>query len=179
MLSGDPYCKLYWRPVMLTYLAGYKLIECFAQCFWAPDTWNRFCFETCTCVRVVIKNDQVLNGKTSLWKVSSSKRDPKKEHLQDLIARFWDVDVISGNRCDYTSMYVFDTNREMIWSILACFLLAVKRIKPFFTADHTQYALRATLLRKSYLVTLTLLTYLAMSVEFLSRDNQGRGGWRT
>ena len=49
-------------------------------------------------------------------------------------------------------MYVFDTNREMIWSILACFLVAVKRIKPFFTADHTQYALRATLLRKSYLV---------------------------
>ena len=54
-------------------------------------------------------------------------------------------------------MYVFDTNREMIWSILACFLLAVKRIKPFFTADHTQYALRATLLRKSYLVLISTM----------------------
>ena len=48
-----------------------------------------------TCV--AIKNDQVLNGKTSLSKVSSSKRDPKRDHLQDLIARFSDVDEISGN----------------------------------------------------------------------------------
>ena len=57
----------------------------------------------CVCVRVcvrtshdarTIKNDQVLNGKSSLSKVSSSKRDPKKEHLQDLIARFSDVDEI-------------------------------------------------------------------------------------
>ena len=45
-------------------------------------------------VCVAIKNDQVLNGKSSLSKVSSSKRDPKKEHLQDLIARFSDVDEI-------------------------------------------------------------------------------------
>ena len=62
---------------------------------------------------VAIKNDQVLNGKTSLWKVSSSKRDPKKEHLQDLIARFWDVDEISGNQ----------NNWKIIWSndVFECF----------------------------------------------------------
>ena len=46
---------------------------------------------------VAIKNDQVLNGKSSLSKVSGSKRDPKKEHLQDLIARFSDIGEISGN----------------------------------------------------------------------------------
>mgnify|MGYP004180630265 CR=1 FL=1 len=56
------------------------------------------CVRPCVCVsvRLVIKNDQVLNGKTSLWKVSSSKRDPKKGRLSVLIARFWDVDEISG-----------------------------------------------------------------------------------
>ena len=51
----------------------------------------------CVCVRrpsVAIKNDQVLNGKTSVSKVNGSKRDPKKEHLQDLIAHFSDVDEI-------------------------------------------------------------------------------------
>ena len=44
----------------------------------------------CTSVRVcvAIKNDQVLNGKTSVSKVNGSKRDPKKIHLQDFIARF-------------------------------------------------------------------------------------------
>ena len=51
---------------------------------------------TTTTIGVATKNDQVLNGKTSLSKVSDSKRDPKKVHLQDLIARFWDVDEISG-----------------------------------------------------------------------------------
>ena len=60
----------------------------------------------CVCVRVfsvrrrpcvAIKNDQVLNGKSSLSKVSGSKRDQKMDHLQDLIARFSDVDEISGN----------------------------------------------------------------------------------
>ena len=50
------------------------------------------------CVSVAIKNDQVLNGKTSVSKVNGSKRDPKKVHLQDLIARFWDVDEISGTK---------------------------------------------------------------------------------
>ena len=50
----------------------------------------------CTHV-VALKNDQVLNGKSSLSKVSGSKRDPKRDHLQDLIARFSDVDEISGN----------------------------------------------------------------------------------
>ena len=48
-------------------------------------------------VCVAIKNDQVLNGKNSLSKVSSSKRDPKKNQIDDLIARFSDVDEISGN----------------------------------------------------------------------------------
>ena len=58
------------------------------------------CVSVCVylCVScVAIKNDQVLNGKSSLSKVSSSKRDPKRDHLQDLIARFSDVDEISGN----------------------------------------------------------------------------------
>ena len=55
----------------------------------------------CTCVvrlSVAIKNDQVLNGKSSLSKVNGSKRDPKKVHLQDLIARFLDLDEISGTQ---------------------------------------------------------------------------------
>ena len=34
------------------------------------------------------KNDQVLNGKSSLSKVSGSKRDPKRDQIDDLIARF-------------------------------------------------------------------------------------------
>ena len=64
---------------------------------WIVSVW-------CLSVRSI--TDQVLNGKTSLWKVSSSKRDPKKEHLQDLIARFWDVDEISGTQ----------RNWRIIWS---------------------------------------------------------------
>ena len=61
---------------------------------------NHVCPSVCTSVRpsVAIKNDQVLNGKSSLSKVSGSKRDPKKVHLQDLIARFWDVDEICGTK---------------------------------------------------------------------------------
>ena len=59
------------------------------------------CVSVSVCVSLydvlAIKNDQVLNGKSSLSKVSSSKRDPKRDHLQDLIARFSDVDEISGN----------------------------------------------------------------------------------
>ena len=68
----------------------------------------------CVCSCVAIKNDQVLNGKCSLSKVSAAKRDPERDQIDDLIARFGDVNVISGNRCDYTSMDVFDSNREMI-----------------------------------------------------------------
>ena len=37
---------------------------------------------------VAIKNDQVLDDKSSVSKVNGSKRDPKKVRLQDLIARF-------------------------------------------------------------------------------------------
>ena len=63
---------------------------------------NHVCPSVCISVRrrpcVAIKNDQVLNGKSSLSKVNGSKRDPKKVHLQDLIARFWDVDEISGTQ---------------------------------------------------------------------------------
>ena len=43
---------------------------------------------------VAIKNDQVLNGKSSLSKVNGSKRDPKRDQIDGLIARFWDVDEI-------------------------------------------------------------------------------------
>ena len=62
---------------------------------------NHVCPSVCISVRrrrpcVAIKNDQVLNGKSSLSKVSSSKRDPKRDHLQDLIARFSDVEEICG-----------------------------------------------------------------------------------
>ena len=48
----------------------------------------------CVCVRVsvrlcvAIKNDQVLNGKSSLSKVNGSKRDPKRDQIDGLIARF-------------------------------------------------------------------------------------------
>ena len=58
------------------------------------------CVRPCvrTTTSVAIKNDQVLNGKSSLSKVNGSKRDPKKVHLQDLIARFSDVDEISGTK---------------------------------------------------------------------------------
>ena len=55
------------------------------------------CVRPSVCVCVTIKNDQVLNGKSSLSKVSSSKRDPKKVTEAVLIARFSDVDEISGN----------------------------------------------------------------------------------
>ena len=64
-----------------------------------------FCsHDVCTCVPS--KRDQVWDGKTSLSKVSGSKRDPKKEHVPDLIACFWDVDEISRNR----------SNWKIIWS---------------------------------------------------------------
>ena len=46
------------------------------------------------CVR--IDRRAILNDKTSVPKVSSSKRDPKKEHLTDLVARFSDVEEICG-----------------------------------------------------------------------------------
>ena len=46
------------------------------------------CLMSDVCVCVTIDRRAVLNDKTSLPKVSSSKRDPKKEHLQDLIASF-------------------------------------------------------------------------------------------
>ena len=47
---------------------------------------------------VAIKNDQVLNGKSSLSKVNGSKRDPKRDQIDGLIARFWDVDEICGTK---------------------------------------------------------------------------------
>ena len=37
---------------------------------------------------VTIENDQVLNGKSSLSKVNGSKRDPKRDQIDGLIARF-------------------------------------------------------------------------------------------
>ena len=42
------------------------------------------------CVRpcVAIKNDQVLDGKSSVSKVNGSKRDPKRDQIDGLIARF-------------------------------------------------------------------------------------------
>ena len=40
--------------------------------------------------------DQVLNGKTLLSKVSSSKRDPKRGTGDVLVARFSDVEEICG-----------------------------------------------------------------------------------
>ena len=39
-------------------------------------------------VCVAIKNDQVLNDKSSLSKVNGSKRDPKRDQIDGLIARF-------------------------------------------------------------------------------------------
>ena len=48
----------------------------------------RPCVDDDVRLSVAIKNDQVLNGETSVSKVNGSKRDPKKIHLQDLIARF-------------------------------------------------------------------------------------------
>ena len=76
----------------------------------------------CVCVRVsvslyvcvscvAIENNQVLNGKTSLSKVSDSKRDPKKVHIDDLIARFWDVDEISGIHCNWRIIWLNDVFR--------------------------------------------------------------------
>ena len=41
-------------------------------------------------------------------KVNGSKRDPKKGHLQDLIASFSDVGEICGGRCDYSSNTYLD-----------------------------------------------------------------------
>ena len=52
---------------------------------------NHVCPSVCISVRVssvAIKNDQVLNGKSSLSKVSGSKRDPKRDQIDGLIARF-------------------------------------------------------------------------------------------
>ena len=68
----------------------------------------------CVCLMsVTIDRRADLNDKTSLPKVSSSKRDPKKEHVDDLVTLFSDVVEICGNRCDYTLIYVFpNTYRE-------------------------------------------------------------------
>ena len=46
------------------------------------------CLSVCVCVCVRSITDQVLNGKTLLSKVSSSKRGPKKEQGDDLVACF-------------------------------------------------------------------------------------------
>ena len=54
------------------------------------DVCPSVCVYVCTCVRVyvTIKNDQVLDGKSSLSKVNGSKRDPKRDQIDGLIARF-------------------------------------------------------------------------------------------
>ena len=46
------------------------------------------CVYVCRLFCVAFKNDQVLNGKTSVSKVNGSKRDPKRDQIDGLIARF-------------------------------------------------------------------------------------------
>ena len=66
----------------------------------------------CVCTpSVAIKNDQVLNGKSSLSKVSGSKRDPKRDQIDGLIARFWDVGEISGIHCNWRIIWLNDVFR--------------------------------------------------------------------
>ena len=98
----------------------------------------RPCVRVYVCTCVAIKNDQVLNGKTSVSKVNGSKRDPKKVHLQDLIARFWDVDEISGNQSNcpkgllcgrVTKNHVCPSVCPCVWPYDACVVWPLKSIR--------------------------------------------------